>query len=133
MLFNSVSYVLFLAGVTAVFWLIGPRWRIWLLLAASVVFYGLWRPEFLLLIAFSAAVDFYLALKIGAEPRPLRRRLWVVCSVSVNLLMLGYFKYAYFYVGNLEAFQLLLARRDRAALKARHRSATSGRRVVRWR
>jgi alginate O-acetyltransferase complex protein AlgI len=108
MLFNSVSYVLFLAGVAVAFWLIGPRWRIWLLLVASAVFYGLWRPEFLLLIAFSAAVDFYLALKIGAEPRPLHRRLWVVCSVSVNLLLLGYFKYAYFIAGNFEVLTRIL-------------------------
>ncbi|MGB8398415.1 MBOAT family O-acyltransferase [Bradyrhizobium sp.] len=108
MLFNSVSYVLFLVGVTAAFWLTGPRWRVWLLLAASAAFYGLWRPEFLLLVAFSAAVDFYLALKIGAEHRAPRRRLWVVCSVSVNLLLLGYFKYAYFIAGNLEAIARLL-------------------------
>jgi alginate O-acetyltransferase complex protein AlgI len=108
MLFNSVSYVLFLIGVTVAFWLIGPRWRVWLLLAASAFFYGLWRPEFLLLIAFSAVVDFYLAQKIGEEHRAQRRRLWVVCSVSVNLLLLGYFKYAYFIAGNFEVLAHIL-------------------------
>jgi alginate O-acetyltransferase complex protein AlgI len=103
MLFNSVSYILFLIAVTIAFWVISPGLRIWLLLVASAVFYGLWRPEFLLLVAFSALVDFGFALKIGQEHRPSRRRLWLACSVSVNLLLLGYFKYAYFIAGNFEA------------------------------
>ena len=109
MLFNSISYILFLIAVTVAFWIISPKFRIWLLLAASAVFYGLWRPEFLLLVAFSALVDFAFALKIGKECSPTRRRTWLACSVSINLLLLGYFKYAYFIAGNFEALAHMLA------------------------
>jgi|SRR4051812_26367042 alginate O-acetyltransferase complex protein AlgI len=108
MLFNSVSYILFLIAVSILFWLTSPRLRTWLLLGASVAFYGLWRPEFLLLIAFSALVDFGVALKIGQEHRPSRRRLWLAISLGFNILLLGYFKYAYFIAGNIEVLAHLL-------------------------
>lgn len=110
MLFNSVSYLLFLALASAVFWLLPTARRIWVLLTASVVFYGLWRPEFLLLIAFSAFVDYAFALKIGAEGHPARRKLWLVCSLAINLGLLGYFKYTYFVLGNLAALGGLFGR-----------------------
>ncbi|MFO1109705.1 MAG: MBOAT family O-acyltransferase [Bradyrhizobium sp.] len=109
MLFNSVSYVLFLIAVTTAFWLISQGWRIWLLLTASALFYALWRPEFLLLIAFSALLDFGFALKLGSEHRQGRRRAWLICSVGINLLLLGYFKYAYFIAGNLEVLARLFS------------------------
>jgi alginate O-acetyltransferase complex protein AlgI len=102
MLFNSVSYLLFLIAVVAVFWTITPGWRLRLLLVASMMFYGLWRLEFLLLITFSALADFYLAIVIGRETRAAWRRFFLGCSVVVNLLLLGYFKYAYFVTTNLE-------------------------------
>jgi D-alanyl-lipoteichoic acid acyltransferase DltB (MBOAT superfamily) len=108
MLFNSVSYLLFLIAIVAVFWMIAPRWRLRLLLVASMMFYGLWRPEFLLLITFSALVDFYLAMVIGRETRAGLRRFWLCCSVTVNLLLLGYFKYSYFVATNLETFGRLI-------------------------
>jgi alginate O-acetyltransferase complex protein AlgI len=108
MLFNSVSYILFLIAVTAAFWTIPVSWRTGLLLAASVVFYGLWRPEFLLLVGFSALVDFRFALKISREPHQARRRLWLICSLTTNLALLAYFKYAYFLAGNIEMIGALV-------------------------
>ncbi len=110
MLFNSVSYLLFLALASAAFWLLPAGRRIWVLLVASVVFYGLWRPEFLLLIAFSALVDYAFALTIHREQRTAWRKLWLICSLATNLGLLGYFKYTYFALGNLAALGGLLGR-----------------------
>ena len=101
MLFNTLSYVVFLALVVTAYWLIPRNARMYLLLAASLVFYALWRVEFVFLIAFSAFIDYYFSLKIHAEQRARWRTVWMVTSLSINLALLVYFKYTYFIVDNI--------------------------------
>ena len=108
MIFNTVSYLVFLCAAVGVYWALPPRHRVWFLLGASIVFYGLWRPEFVLLIGFSAWVDFYFSLRIHAAGSPARRRLFLVCSLATNLALLLYFKYAYFVAENFEGLSALL-------------------------
>ena len=78
MLFNTLSYIAFLLVAVPVYWALRPVYRSWLILAASLLFYGLWRVEFVALIVFSALVDYILALKIHGEERTGRRKLWLV-------------------------------------------------------
>lgn len=101
MLFNTLSYVVFLFVTVVTYWVLRPAYRSWLVLAASLLFYALWRVEFVLLIGFSAFVDYFFALKIHSESRPGRRKLWLATSLSTNLALLAYFKYTYFVLGNL--------------------------------
>ena len=108
MLFNTVSYLAFLALAVVLYWLLRSRGRVWLLLAASLLFYALWRYEFVLLISFSAFVDYYFSLKIYDEKRPSWRKLWLVCSLSINLGLLAYFKYTYFLLDNVSGLGALL-------------------------
>jgi|SRR5271165_4108960 len=69
------------------------RAGIMVLAAASLVFYGAWRPVYLLLFLASVAVNFLLGL---AMENPLRRRAVGMCGVAANLAVLGFFKYANF-------------------------------------
>lgn len=101
MLFNTLSYIAFLLVAVPVYWALRPVYRSWLILAASLLFYGLWRVEFVALIVFSALVDYILALKIHGEERTRRRKLWLVFSLATNLVLLAYFKYTYFALSNL--------------------------------
>ncbi len=101
MLFNTLSYLVFLLIAVLAYWALRPAYRSWLILAASLLFYALWRVEFVLLIGFSAFVDYVLALKIHGETRPRRRNLWLVVSLTTNLILLAYFKYTYFALDNL--------------------------------
>lgn len=101
MLFNTLSYVVFLLVAVTAYWALRPAYRSWFILAASLLFYALWRVEFVFLISFSAFVDYFFALKIHGEPRPSRRKLWLIISLSTNLALLAYFKYTYFTLGNL--------------------------------
>ena len=103
MLFNTISYIVFLGLVVPAFWVLPAGNRHWLVLAASLLFYALWRVEFVLLIVFSAYVDYYFSLKIHEETRPERRRLFLLCSLTTNLGLLAYFKYTYFILGNVKA------------------------------
>ncbi len=107
MLFNSLTFVVFFVLVTGTYWTL----RSWearknLLLVASYIFYGAWNPPFALLLFATTTLDFWLGDRIAAVP-PAARRGWLVASVTVNLSMLGFFKYGNFL---LENFQWLLGR-----------------------
>lgn len=116
MLFNSLTYLVFLALVVLLYWLLPARFRMALVLMASLAFYGFWRIEFLLLISFSAFVDYYFSLKIHQETRPAWRRLLLWSSLSINLGLLVYFKYTYFLAENLSVLGGLLGQDWRFAL-----------------
>src|SRR5260370_5473598 len=70
-----------------------PRAGIMVLAAASLVFYGAWRPVYLLLLLASVAVNFALGLRMED---PLRRRAIGTFGVALNLAVLCYFKYTNF-------------------------------------
>jgi alginate O-acetyltransferase complex protein AlgI len=101
MIFNTISYLVFLVVGVASFWLLPKRYRLYLLLALSLLFYGLWRVEFIFLIGFSAFVDYYFSLKIHDSADPLWRKRYMWLSISTNIALLIYFKYTYFIVDNL--------------------------------
>lgn len=108
MSFVQPAYPVLLAVVFGVYWALQrllPPERIrlqnaWLVLA-SAVFYGWVHPWFLLLMYGSAIVDFTLARLI--EERPRWTRLAVAASVTTNLGLLAYFKYAGFFIENMRA------------------------------
>lgn len=105
MLFNSWIYFLFLPLVFAGYFILPHKWRWLLLLIASYVFYGWWKWQFLLLLGFSTAFDFTSARQIEKTQNPGNRKLWLVFSLCVNLGILFFFKYFYFFVGSTEPVQ----------------------------
>src|SRR3974377_1763299 len=72
-----------------------PRAGIMVLVVASLVFYGAWRPGYLFLFASSVAIDLRLGL---AMEKPQARRAVGMCGVALNLAVLGFFKYANFFL-----------------------------------
>jgi alginate O-acetyltransferase complex protein AlgI len=71
MSFTAWYYPFFLAIVVAAYWRLPHRARLWLLLAASYVFYGAWDVRFLSLIMASTLSDFFAGTAIAGERRPL--------------------------------------------------------------
>jgi D-alanyl-lipoteichoic acid acyltransferase DltB (MBOAT superfamily) len=100
LIFNSVTFLIFLAVVTALYWLLPRRPRLWMLFAASLTFYGFWRVEFLPLMLVSTCVDYVAAHGIHRSPDRRRRRAWLAFSLAVNLALLLYFKYLLFFAAN---------------------------------
>lgn len=78
---------------------LGNRIRNGVLLSLSYLFYLYGASGFVLLLMVSTAADFLLALLI--EHRKRFGGLWVGLSVTLNLGLLAYFKYANFLVGQL--------------------------------
>ena len=105
MLFNSfVFLILFLPVTYVVFWLLRTaRARyVWLTLT-GYVFYGYWDPRFCLLMAFSTLVSFTAGLGFLRWQDRRHRRLCLVVPITVDLLLLGFFKYANFSADSFRA------------------------------
>ena len=123
MLLNSYTFLLiFLPVVVVLYWVI-PRGypRLLFLIAASLVFYGLWDWRYVPLLLATTLADWiaghYLA-RDEAEDASRRRKLILAAAIAVNLAFLGYFKYRGFFVDSLDGvFRLLGAGKPLPAVK----------------
>jgi alginate O-acetyltransferase complex protein AlgI len=102
MLFNSFIFICFFLPVTLLgFYLIGKfgyvRLALSWLVGASLYFYGWWNSKYLLLILISIlwnyALGIFLSKKASKET--------LFAGVMGNLCLIGYFKYANFFVENI--------------------------------
>jgi len=100
MLFNSIEFLLFLPIVFLLYWFVIKKLKYQniLLLVSSYVFYGWWDWRFLSLILFSTVVDYLLGIKINRTEDLKRRKYLLWISLSVNLGLLGFFKYYNFFI-----------------------------------
>ncbi len=111
MLFNSYIFIFLFLPLTAfVFYFIGQRGRhrvamAWLV-AMSLVFYAWWNPAYLGLILGSILFNYALGIILSrpTEAAGLRLKAVLTAGVLVNLGLLAYFKYANFFVDNVNAF-----------------------------
>lgn len=89
----------------SVYWALPKQnMRIWMIALASCLFYGLWNWHFLLLVLFSAFVDYVCAMFIFHSERLFVRRAWLVFSLTTNVGLLVFFKYTYFLYDNTMGF-----------------------------
>ena len=95
MLFPTVSFGVFFLCVFIGFWYVFRRSaeRRVFLTAASFLFYAFWDWRFCALLLFSIAASWGFGLLIGREKEHFRRKLFLVLSIILNLLLLGFFKY----------------------------------------
>jgi D-alanyl-lipoteichoic acid acyltransferase DltB (MBOAT superfamily) len=93
MSFISVAYLLFLALVTSVFYLLPARHRPRWLLFASYFFYFTWQPAFVFVLFGVTLLAFYFGRKIASIGEGDVRKRWLAGSVVVLLLPLAFFKY----------------------------------------
>jgi D-alanyl-lipoteichoic acid acyltransferase DltB (MBOAT superfamily) len=97
-LFNSLSFLIFLPLVLLLYYRLTQRWQNRWLLGASYVFYGWWDYRFLSLILLSTVVDYLAGLAIHRTSDARRRRGFLTLSLVVNLGLLAMFKYFGFFV-----------------------------------
>ncbi len=128
MIFSTASFLLFFLIVIIVHWYVVPllipeRYRLrtlhLFLLGASYLFYMAWDWRFGFLMALSTAIDYAAGLYMQsldsrferagstpefAESTARARRLALIVSMLMNLGILGYFKYADFFIGSFIDF-----------------------------
>ena len=98
MSFNSWQFLALAAVVYPLYFRLPHVGQNWLLLIASYVFYGAWDVRFLLLIAGSTLLDYYVGLRLDATVDRGRRKQWLAASLIGNLGALAFFKYFGFFV-----------------------------------
>ncbi len=112
MLFNSPAYLfLFLPAAVLLYFLLN-RWRFgcaasaWLVLT-SLFFYGCWNPAYLPLLLLSLLVNFAIGTMLQQAERSgksgVARRVILPVGICLNLGLLGYYKYADFFVININS------------------------------
>jgi D-alanyl-lipoteichoic acid acyltransferase DltB (MBOAT superfamily) len=99
MLFNSIRYLIFLPLTVVMYYAFPGKWRWILLLAASYLFYAMWKVEYVLLLMAATAVSYFAALGMEAHTGKKRKKLWLWAALTVNLGMLFVFKYLGFFTG----------------------------------
>ncbi len=109
MLFNSYEFIfLFLPASLIGYFALGAYGRIraaivWLA-ACSLFFYGWWDARYLPLLAGSILFNYGVSRRLSrASSHATGDRRWLVLGVCGNLSLLGYYKYANFFVDNLNA------------------------------
>ena len=102
MLFTSLPFFVFLILVVSVYFLLRHRAQNTWLLAASYAFYGYWSWRFSLLLLLSTVVNYFCARLIHSAPTKGRKQLWLWTALSINLGILGFFKYYNFFAANAE-------------------------------
>ena len=103
--FTSPLFALFFFPTLTAFWLT-KNWRILqihFLLAASYLFYSWTHPIYLFIIIASSLIDYLAGNAIYASTDKLRRKVFLLISVSANLGLLCFFKYANFFIANINS------------------------------
>ncbi|RFC46712.1 MAG: D-alanyl-lipoteichoic acid acyltransferase DltB, MBOAT superfamily [Verrucomicrobia bacterium] len=103
MVFQSIEYVLFLGAVLAVYFWLSAKGQNAFLVLASYVFYGWVHPWYVVLIVCVTLVDWCCAKGMEDSTTPLRKKAFFLTALTVNLVVLGAFKYFGFFVENVTA------------------------------
>jgi len=93
MLFNSIHYLIFLAVVCVVFYLLKGRLKVLWLLVSSYGFYMSWNPWYAIFLVFITLNDFYCARLIQAYRSQKYAILFTIFSISANVSLLIFFKF----------------------------------------
>lgn len=103
MLFNSFEFVAFFAVFLFLYFSAPDRFRPYILLASSYVFYMSWEPIFVLLLLLTTLIDFSTAVVMSNSDRPGVRRAAMWTALGLNLGILVVLKYGNFITTNLTA------------------------------
>jgi D-alanyl-lipoteichoic acid acyltransferase DltB (MBOAT superfamily) len=103
MLFPTPEFAVFFFLVFIAAWALRNRneWRKALLLAGSYFFYGWWDWRLMSLLAGSSAMNYLAGLLISGNSDDRIRRRIVAVAVTLNLGVLGIFKYYNFFIDSL--------------------------------
>ena len=99
MVFSSHIFLFYFLPLALLLYYAAPRaWKSLVLTGLSYVFYGWWNPWYTLLMLGSTIIDYWCGKRItapGASDGQRKRAMWI--SVGVNLSILGFFKYFWFF------------------------------------
>ncbi|MFA8449788.1 MAG: MBOAT family protein [Bacteroidales bacterium] len=104
MVFSGILFIFyFLPIFLLVYQIARQKQKNWIILIASILFYSWGAPKFVFVILASTILDFFIVRKIW-ESEGVKKKLFLSASLAMNLGLLAYFKYANFFIDNVNAF-----------------------------
>jgi alginate O-acetyltransferase complex protein AlgI len=106
LIFTQLYFWVFFALVLGVYSFIYPKLtlRNAYLFGISLFFYYKTSGLFFIILIFSTLVDYFIGKKIYKAPDKIIGKRWLALSITINLTILCYFKYAYFFT---DSFNLI--------------------------
>ncbi|MBR4308789.1 MAG: MBOAT family protein [Oscillospiraceae bacterium] len=102
MLFSSISFLYFFLPIVLILYFAVPKnWKNHVLLISSLLFYFFGEPIYVTLLIFSSVSDFFHSLYIEKHRGTKGAKIALISSIVINLGMLGFFKYADFFLGTI--------------------------------
>ncbi len=102
MLFSSLTFLfIFLPILIIIYFIAKDKYKNYILLAASLLFYSWGEPKYILLMILSIIINYYIALLINKSSNDKVRKIMLLFSVVLNIGLLFGFKYLNFFITNI--------------------------------
>lgn len=104
MLFSSITFLyVFLPVVIGLYFITPGKWKNYVLLIASLIFYGWGEPVYSLLMIWAIVQGYVIGRMTERAATAFRRKVWIGVAVFLNIGTLIFFKYTDFFIeiGNL--------------------------------
>jgi len=102
MIFSTTTFLLYFLPVFFFIYYCAPiRFNNIIILGGSIIFYSWGAPKFIFVVLIATYLDFYIVKKLHSTYRIKARKALLSLSIFINLGLLVYFKYANFFVENL--------------------------------
>ena len=104
MLFSSIPFLFYFLPLVLLLYFLAPgKLKNGVLLLASLFFYFWGEPKYTLLMLLSITLSYAAGLLVERFRGTVYAKIFLVCGVAASLFMLGFFKYADFFIRNANA------------------------------
>ena len=102
MVFSSIPFLYYFLPIVLLCYAIAPaKCKNMVLLLASLVFYAWGEPKLVLLMAVSVVLGYVFGLLIEKHRGTIHAKYYMIASIVISVAFLGYFKYADFFIANI--------------------------------
>ncbi len=113
MVFSSTIFLLYFFPVFLLLYFLSPeKWRNYILLGFSILFYAWGAPKFIFILIASTIITYYLVNHMYSLSEGSRKKGFLVAALLLNVGVLLYFKYANFFMENINEALSSLGFRD---------------------
>ncbi|HEY8499639.1 MAG TPA: MBOAT family O-acyltransferase, partial [Clostridia bacterium] len=112
MIFSGLIFLCIFLPITILLYYIlkSRRWRNGLLIAASLVFYAWGEPRYVVLLLICSLFNYFSGISIEKSNARNKKKVKLILAVSLNILVLFFFKYTGFLLENLSQISGLTIR-----------------------
>lgn len=100
---TSIFLFAFLPLFILIYSIVDKSLKNYVILIASLIFYAWGAPKFIFILLASCVINFFVVRRITADLTPLKKKLYLIASIAINLGLLFYFKYANFFIDTVNS------------------------------